>query len=278
MRHTYPLPGNEDEFQDFCVRFYRHHLKRDTLVPYAKRGEKQDGIDIIDQVGVKPLIAIQCKNHEPHKTIPPQEIKDEVNRAESSSHPIGRYIIATTAKKSRNAQDTVLELNRRDEAQRQFDVEIHFREDICTYLCEFQEAVADFIVWGKRSDQKAPGPARLSAGGLSSAQSESDAEGTGLFAEIDGLFKERKLEAAEHDIKKLPDPEKDGTLGIAQRYGLLRLRAKLALEHAEFEESARLFHLAYDARPDLLQSRQNRVLAFALSGEREAHSLRPKSC
>ena len=75
MRYRYPQPGNDDEFEDFCVRYYRHLLKRSGLVRYAKRGEEQDGIDIIDQLAPKPLVAIQCKLHEPHKTIRPQEIQ-----------------------------------------------------------------------------------------------------------------------------------------------------------------------------------------------------------
>ena len=84
----YPQPGNEDDFEGFCLRLYRIYLERDGFVLYAKRGEKQHGIDIIDQHSVKPVIAIQCKFHEPHKTIPPQEIKNEVEKAESISTPL----------------------------------------------------------------------------------------------------------------------------------------------------------------------------------------------
>jgi hypothetical protein len=83
-RHRYPQPGNEDEFEDFCVRFYSHLLKRSGLVRYAKRGYKQDGIDIIDQHCIKPIYAIQCKHHEATKTIKPKEIRDEVSNVESS--------------------------------------------------------------------------------------------------------------------------------------------------------------------------------------------------
>jgi predicted helicase len=111
------------------------------LIRYAKRGEEQDGIDIIDQLGSKPLFAIQCKHHERTKTIPPQEIEDQVSRAEASSQPVDRYIIATTAKKSRRAQDTVLKLNERE--SRPFSVEIHFWEDICAYLDGFGKAHAE---------------------------------------------------------------------------------------------------------------------------------------
>lgn len=272
MRFRYPQPGNKDEFEDFCVRFYRHLLKRNGLVRYAKSGETQDGIDIIDQWGMKPLIVIQCKNHEPTKTVPPKEINDEVSLAESSIHPIDRYIIATTAKKTRNAQDTVLQLNQSNSGSRQFTVEIHFWEDICSHLDEFGKAVADFIVFGERPSEDSDQALQFGHGSKApvttvTTASASETEDTGCFLEIDLLFKERKLEAAEHEIRKLPDPEQDQALGTRQRYAILRLRAKLAMERFHFDEAVRLFNLAYDTCPDLQQARQNRVLALEFSGD-----------
>ncbi len=268
MRHRYPQPGNEDEFEDFCVRFYRQLLKRGGLVRYAKRGESQDGIDIIDQLGLKPLLVIQCKNHEQTKTIPPQEIKDEVSLAEASCHRIDHYIIATTAKKSKKAQDTVLKLNQRPDNSRPFTVEIHFWEEICTHLCEFGHAVAEFIRWGERSPEEPLEPVRFVSDNFASARLEEGTEGSELYPEIIALFDERKLEAAEHEIGKLPEPEQDTTLTTKQRYAILRLRAKLALERLRFDEAVRLFNLAYETCPELQQARQNRVLALEFAGER----------
>src|SRR5687768_7745515 len=113
MRHRYPQPGNEDELEEFCLRFYRYSQRCAGLTRYGKRGQRQDGIDLIDQHAISPLLAIQCKLHEPTKTISPKEILVEVAKAEKSLHKVGFYIIATTARKSRDAQDTILELNKR---------------------------------------------------------------------------------------------------------------------------------------------------------------------
>jgi len=264
MRYSFPQPGNEDEFEEFCVRFYRLWLKRDGLIRYGKRGEKQDGIDIIDQANQKPLVAIQCKQHEQGKRISKKDIQDEVALAEASLHPIERYIIATTARKSRTAQDTVVELNGREDASRRFEVLIHFWEDICAWLGEFERAVLDYVLYGERHDQQSLasitwGPGTRSA---ATADSETGDEGTELYPEIDVLFKNRKLEAAEHEINKLPDPEQDSTLSKQRRYAILRLRAKLALERLHYDEAARLFMLAYHTSPELQQARQNRVLSL----------------
>ncbi len=269
MRHRYPQPGNEDEFEDFCVRFYRQFLKRAGLVRYAKRGNEQDGIDIIDQLAVKPLYAIQCKHHEPTKTIPPEEIKAEVRLAQNSPHPIDHFILVTTARKHKNAHDTVLELNETKDPSRRFRVEIHFWEDICTYLCEFKKAIAEFIVWGERQDEESIESQHVTFGHapmVTDAADETDA--SLLYEDINDLFKRRKIEAAEHELSKLANPETDDTLHATHRYALLRLRAKLAMEQLKFDEAVRLFDLAYATCPNLKQARQNRVLALELSGQR----------
>jgi tetratricopeptide (TPR) repeat protein len=236
------------------------------LVRYGKRGEEQHGIDIIDQFcSKKPRIAIQCKHHERTKTIPPKEIRDEVALAESSSYPLEHYIIATTAKKSRKAQDTVVQLNERTADSRKFTVEIHFWEDISSRLTEFGRAIADFIVYCEQPEKELFTPIQRGVGSYAALESTNDDEE--LYSEIDTLFKDRKLEVAEHEISKLGDPEQDSTLNVRQRYLILRLRAKLALEHQHFDEAARLFTLAYDTCPDLKQARENHLLALELSGK-----------
>ena len=101
------------------------------------------------------------------------------------------------------------------------------------------------------------------------ADSSDDGKDGELYPKIGVLFKERKLEAAEHEIGKLPNPELDCTLGKGHRYGILRLKAQLALERLQFDEAARLFTLAYETCPDLQEARQNRVLALTLSVDRK---------
>ena len=227
MSHRYPQPGNEDAFEEFCVRLYRSWLKRSGLVRYAKRGEEQHGIDIVDQLSMEPRIAIQCKHREPNKTLAPKEIRGEVAHVESSCQPVDHYIIATTAKKSRNAQDAVRKLNERPSASRRFTIEIHFWEEICTYLSECGKVVADFIVWGERDLKELLEFVQSAVSSAVSGMvgSTNEPESGEMYPEIRALMNDRKLEAAEHEIGKLPDPESDATLGKRQRYGILRVKA-----------------------------------------------------
>lgn len=268
MRHEYPRPGNEHEFEDFCLRFYRSILKNYALVLYAKRGQKQDGIDIIDLHAVPPLVAIQCKRHEPSKHITPAEIKAEVKLAENSQHRIGHYIIATTAKKSKQAQDTVIELNARAANEKVFDITIEFWEDINERLMCFPRAIADFIAYGDGLSEEEYIEIIVAK---STAYSKADLQvaNSSHYEEINLLIADRKLEAADHELSKLPNPEAVESLSNDERYAILRLRAKLALERQQFVEASRLFMLAYEISPNLEQARLNYVLALGLSNKRK---------
>jgi len=79
IRLNFQPPANEHEFEQLCLRLFRAHWSCPTLELYARRGERQYGIDIIDLGGSIPLRAAQCKCIEPWKTLSPAEIEEEVN-------------------------------------------------------------------------------------------------------------------------------------------------------------------------------------------------------
>lgn len=268
-RIRYPQPGNEDEFEEFCLRFYRVHLDRGGLARYGKRGETQHGIDLIDQHAKIPRIAVQCKHRESNKTLTPAEISAEAILVESAPHDVDRYIIATTAKKSKRAHDRVVELNQREDQR--CKIEIHFWEDICAFLVGFRRAHADFILYGERDEEQSHLIASVSINS-NTLTSDSDLSSTGLgdFEALNDLFDQRKLEAAAHEIGKLPDPESDRTLDGPICAAIYRLKAKLSMEEFQFEKAASLFNRAYDADPTNIRARQNRVLAIELAGDKRA--------
>ncbi|NQV22738.1 MAG: hypothetical protein HQ518_00080 [Rhodopirellula sp.] len=267
MARIFDPPSDEHEFQDICVRLYRRLWKNDGLKPYAKRGERQHGVDIYDPYSRKPVSAVQCKNRERTKTIPPKEIKEEVAKAEGSGLEIQRFVIATTARKAGRAQDTVAALNRRPD--KQFDVDIHFWEDMCAEAEQFGFVDAFLIFHG-------PGPLKElldAAGGtmqtvaVGSVEGDASPSGIDAFDEIDALFRERRIDAAAYELEKLPDGDDLQTLPPKERYMLLRLRAKLALESHDYVTASSLFLAAFDIASDSDQAKLNQVLAYILIDE-----------
>jgi tetratricopeptide (TPR) repeat protein len=266
MGSRYPQPDNEDAFEEMCLRFYRKLWKNEGLVLYAKRGEQQDGVDIHDPLCLKPTRAVQCKHHEPTKTLPPAEIKKEVQKAENSKLPIDHYVIATTARKTRTAQNTVSELNRRERIDRKFSVEIHFWEEICQFLGNFSRFQAESIVFGRAaaveilaSILQDPEVRSIAARALAVPDEAVQSE---KFSEIEQLLLDRNFEAARHELDKLP--ANLASLPNDDQYRILRLRAKLSLETGDFERASALFLEAFERHPELDQAKHNRVLGYAL--------------
>jgi TolB-like protein len=130
IRLRHEVPANEADFELLCLDLLKADWNNKGLTLYATRGEEQFGVDIIDLGGEEPLSAAQCKRHNPSKTIPPAEIKKEVEKAERFSAKLGRYTILTTAKASKKAHDAILEINRRHSRDGLFRVELLTWESI----------------------------------------------------------------------------------------------------------------------------------------------------
>src|SRR5947208_2559577 len=124
MIFTYARPANEQDFERLCLKVLREHWKCPQLELYARRGDKQFGVDIIDMSGGTPLRAAQCKLHDETKSISPSEIRNEVDKAKTFPFPINFYVIATTARISGDAQNTVLGINREHVKSGSFEVHL----------------------------------------------------------------------------------------------------------------------------------------------------------
>jgi hypothetical protein len=129
-----------------CRDLLRLHWSRPNLQVYGKRGEDQSGVDILDLGGTEPLAAAQCKLKEEHKSLAPQEIGDEVDKAKGFELPIGKYAILTTGKVSTQAQLKVREINHAHIRDALFEVELFTWETICELL---QRAWRSSVLGGK---------------------------------------------------------------------------------------------------------------------------------
>src|SRR5437764_1140823 len=156
MSFRYPQPSNEDDFELLCLRFLRELWRCPALQQYGKRGERQHGIDLIDEGGGPPLRAVQCKHHEPDKTIPPAEIEAEVTNALRAPLPLDEYYILTTARKTARGQNAVIRINREHHAAGRFKVFLWTWADIEEHLSQLDDATLERVL---RGDSGRSGPA-----------------------------------------------------------------------------------------------------------------------
>lgn len=271
MGVRYPQPDNEDAFEQFCLRFYRKHWNNDNLALYAKRGEKQYGVDIHDPAQMGRIGAVQCKHHEATKSLKVAEIAAEVAKAETWVQPLELYVIATTAKKSGAAHDQVAKLNGRPD--KKFTVILHFWEDICEFLSAYSRVVAESIVGGRdaRAEFVASmlGDADLRSMVAGLVRGEVAPPDDDQYGDIEEQLNKRNLEAARYAIEKLPKDEAFSQLDALSRYKITRLRAKLALEEFDFDVASQLFLDAFALQPELVKAKENKVLAYSLANEKE---------
>jgi tetratricopeptide (TPR) repeat protein len=263
--------AHDEEFADFCVRLLKAVFRCESFEKYAKRGESQDGIDIIDMAHGKPFRTAQCKLHETHKTCPPEEIRAEVKKAAGSDFKPDEFYILTSAKKTRNTDNAVLEINRDREHGQSFTTFVWTWQEIETRLRELDFAARDRVTNAGKD---------VSIAGFHGVMKELMPVFAENFAqsgnhELQRLFSKVELHLKNQDRKlaRYVLDEIDGMHAAIQtandRYLVHRLNAKYLMLVGEFDEAANRFLKAYDERPNLDQARINRSLALELLGHKE---------
>lgn len=276
MSFRFPQPSNEDAFELFCLRFLRELWRCPTLQQYGKRGERQFGIDLIDEGGRTPLRGVQCKHHEPDKTIPPAEIEGEVTQALGSGLPLDEYHLLTTARKTTHAQNAVIHINRDHRVAGRFKVFVWTWADVEEQLSQMDDATADRVL---RGDTGRGGPAmcRLIAGVMTDHFDRPlYAAASAIDLELDaakGLIDRHELEVATAKLTEL-EARAAGNLQPHHRYELKALRSRILSARWEWEAAGRELLDAKRFLPDTDRARVNEALGRELTGDREtAHAL-----
>ncbi|MFO0847148.1 MAG: hypothetical protein U0871_01125 [Gemmataceae bacterium] len=276
MSFRFPQPTNEDDFELFCLRFLRHLWRCPALQPYGKRGERQSGIDLIDEGGGSPFRAAQCKHHEPHKTIPPAEITGEVGQALGFTPALDEYHILTTARRTTHSQNAVIAVNRNHASRGLFQVTLWTWDRIEAALSELDPATVDFIVHGD-GGRSATALGRAVRGVLAdhfdrdvyAAASAVDGELEAVKAALEA----GKLEAAEDRMVRL-EARAVAALHDRHRYELKAYRSHLHVRRGEWAKAGRELLDAKRFLPGTDRARANEALGLELVGERAAaHAL-----
>jgi hypothetical protein len=102
---------NEQDFERLCLHLLREHWKNPDLQMYGRRGQRQNGVDILDLSGQPLCRAAQCKNFNPLEVFTVDDLQSSVEAAKSFRPQLHRLEIMTTAKKSTETQLQLLRTN-----------------------------------------------------------------------------------------------------------------------------------------------------------------------
>jgi tetratricopeptide (TPR) repeat protein len=270
MAFRFPQPSNEDDFELFCLRLLRELWRCPTLQQYGKRGERQHGIDLIDEAASTPFRAVQCKHHESDKTIPPAEIEAEVTKALGSGQPLDEYYILTTGRKSTQGQNAIIRINRDHATNGRFKVFVWTWADIETRLSEMDDMALERVL---RGDTGRSGPAigRMMSEILTGHFDRPlYASGTALDTELEGIeriIERHDLELAEAKLKELEIRAAD-KFQPHHSYQVRALRARILSNRWQWGQAGRELLDAKRFMPQTERARINEALGYELMGDR----------
>lgn len=264
------IPKNDDDFELLCLKLLRKKWKRPQLNQYGKRGERQDGIDLLDVGGTEPLYAAQCKKHEPHKTIQPSEIQAEVDKAKAFRPKIGIYAILTSAKPSTAAHRKITQINREHAEHGLFNVEFFDWRGIEQLLDEYAE-VRSQIYGGMDSGQADTIIRKVDELRLTIRAAPADGTPDTYHADIDeakAAIESRNPHLAKLLLNKLRTRHWDELTPRLRFRVISNLGAAFLLEN-DNEQAAKHYLEAKTYQPHDERARTNEILAHFLLGNLE---------
>ncbi|MGP4971253.1 hypothetical protein [Psychrobacter aquimaris] len=133
-------PSTEQEFEAFCAHIYGEIYNCNTPAMYARRGQKQYGLDVLvykDNLNkASNRTGIQCKHVKalPFDGSAKVTVVKEVEKADSGKQEIAQLIIATTLPSDQKLTDAVNDLSDKRVENGKFPVEIQFWNDIENHI------------------------------------------------------------------------------------------------------------------------------------------------
>jgi hypothetical protein len=263
--------AHDEEFADFCVRLLNSVFKCNSFQKFGKRGESQDGIDIIDMSHSVPLRAAQCKLHEPHKTCPPDEIREEVRKAAGSGFELNEFYIITSGRKTAFADREILTLNGKKPYGQGFTTYLWSWQEIQTKLGELDAIAYDRVTNAGKNRSIENFKAVMSELRLEIAPNSlvpQSAELQTRFAKVEVHLKAESRELAKYELEQI-DMMPAAMQSAQDRYLVHRLNAKFLMLVGDYDQAAKRFLQAFNEQPQLDQAMINRAVALELLGRKD---------
>ena len=143
-----PKPRDEQAFERCCLVLWRCILGDGTAHLYARRGQRQHGVDILGcrNARLDHLVGIQCKLKNEGRTLQEEEVKEEVAKALTCPLPLSEFIIVTTAPDDVNLQNLVKQLSISSSKclGRQFQISVVGWDNLQSDIQRYPEALKAF--------------------------------------------------------------------------------------------------------------------------------------
>jgi tetratricopeptide (TPR) repeat protein len=267
----FPIPTDAEDFEDLCVDILRIYWNRPGLERYGRRGERQNGIDILDLGGVAPLHAAQCKLKEYQKTLSPISIAEEVTNACHFKFRLGKYGILTTAKVSTQAQKKILEINQCHREHGLFEVELLTWGKLCKLIQKYDDVRKIYfeqtvITTTSRIGSKSPVVAQYLK------EADIAIEPVDLTAEIDATrdaVNKHEFQNALLLLNRILQRKDFNSISTHDHFRISSNLAAAELGLGKPEVAARHFFDAFGWEPTDERAKTNEVFAYILIGKYE---------
>lgn len=265
----YPLPRSMGEFQRLCLRLLRRHWQLSHLERFHDADARDLGIDLLEISGRSGLRAVRCELRAMREAPVAAELKSAVDRAASLGLPIGNFVIATTAWRSKALMEAVFDVNRSQRAAKLFAVEVLCWEDIEELLDEYPDVLAQFESAPKRQAlTKADSRCRFEPRSIALPPSESVEEPSVELEEAVSHLEGRAYQMARLRMMQLRE-RSWSAMNQGQKLALLTNLALAWLGEGELRKAAMLFIAARSLGSDQENACTNEILAYEMLGDYE---------
>lgn len=133
QNRRFSRPANEADFESWCAIICREMYDTNDLRKFGRRGQKQDGIDLLGSLPDGKVIGIQCKMRN-DRPLTLNDIKTDLDKLNAFELPISRFVYATTSSRNTQLHQFVIARNQESKRGRKCQLEILFWEDIEEWL------------------------------------------------------------------------------------------------------------------------------------------------
>lgn len=155
----FPPLENEADFESLVLALLRAHLPSQDLKKYARRGEKQDGVDLLGTRNAGGIVGVQCKLRNAKKALKQRELLEEIGKAKGFPASLAHFFVASTASRDRALQRVAAEITEEHRRAGLFTVEIFFWEDLKDLLQAHSVVAEQFYGrMGPPPDEPTAGP------------------------------------------------------------------------------------------------------------------------